>query len=156
MPTIIEVQKGEYTLTTDPARLVRATVFDFLSNRSYWAKGLPYDIFEHSLEHSLCFSILRGEQQVAFARVVSDYATFAWVADVFVDEEQRGLGLGKWLMESMRAHPDLQNLRAWVLATRDAHGLYRQFGFDTANPQIYMAVRDPEVYQRLAEQRSRE
>jgi GNAT superfamily N-acetyltransferase len=124
-----EWQRGEYTISTDDTRLDIPLIHDFLSNRSYWAKGRTRAVIEHSIANSLAFGIYRAARQVGFARVITDYATFAYLADVFVLEEERGHGLGKWLMETIVQHPQLQGLRRWLLATRDAHGLYRQSGF---------------------------
>ena len=124
-----EWQKGEYTISTDDTRLDIALIHDFLSNRSYWAKGRTRAAIEHSIANSLAFGVYHAARQVGFARVVTDYATFAYLADVFVLEEERGHGLGKWLMETIVQHPQLQGLRRWLLVTRDAHELYRQSGF---------------------------
>ncbi len=126
---IHEWQRGEYEVSTDPARIDLAAVHEFLSGRSYWATGRPLDLVRRSLENSIVFGVHHGREQVGLARVVSDRATFAWLCDVYVLEEHRGHGLGKWLIECVRAHPDLQGLRRWMLATRDAHELYAQYGF---------------------------
>lgn len=115
-------------ISSDPKRLDLAAIHGFLKH-SYWAKGRPRSVIEKSLKHSLNFGLYKGKRQIGFARVVTDYATFAWVCDVFIDDEFRGKGLGKWLMETMLAHPDLQNLKRWLLATKDAHDLYRRYGF---------------------------
>src|SRR5262245_352046 len=120
---------GEVVVSTDPSRLDLDTVHQFLAG-SYWATGLPREVMERSFRHSLCFGAYVGEQQVGFARVISDYATFAYVCDVFVSPACRGRGVGKRLMAAILAHPELQGLRRWTLFTRDAHGLYRQFGFE--------------------------
>ncbi len=104
---------------------------------------------ERSIRHSLCFGVFDGDEQIGFARVVSDRATFAYLADVFILESHRGRGLGVWLMECIKAHPDLHGLRRWILGTRDAHGLYRKIGFQPlAEPAIYMEIMDREVYSR--------
>src|SRR5579864_1220221 len=133
-------------VTTDPERIDRELVYRFLS-QSYWSKGLPREVFERALAGALCFSLFDGDAQVGFARVVTDRATFAYLADVFVVETHRGRGLSKWLMECIKAHPDLQGLRRWSLITRDAHGLYRQFGFaPLANPDRWMELHNPGVY----------
>lgn len=124
-----EWHKGEYTISTNDARLDVALIHDFLSNRSYWAKGRTRVALEHSIANSLAFGVYHAARQVGFARVITDYATFAYLADVFVLEEERGHGLSKWLMETIVQHPQLQGLRRWLLTTRDAHGLYRQSGF---------------------------
>jgi GNAT superfamily N-acetyltransferase len=141
-------RRGEYTLTTDPARVDLAVVHGYLAG-SYWAKDIPLEVVRRSIEHSLNFSLLHAGRQVGFSRVITDYATFAYVGDVFVLEEHRGRGLSKWMMEVMVAHPDLQGFRRWVLLTRDAHGLYAQYGFRAlAAPERYMERWVPEVYRR--------
>jgi GNAT superfamily N-acetyltransferase len=139
--TIVEHQRGNYVVSTDKARLDVALVHDYLSHTAYWALGRPLTIVQRSIEHSLCFGVYEGEHQVGFARVVTDYATFAWLCDVFVLESHRGLGLGKWLVECIITHPELRGLRAFLLATRDAHELYRRYGdFEAiAMPEKLMA-----------------
>jgi len=128
---IIEQQRDEYTISTDKTRLDISLIHDFLSEDSYWAQDRPYATVKESVEHSLCFGIYVGTEQVGFARVVTDYATFAWLCDVFVVESHHGRGLGKWLVESVVAHPDLDGIRLFILATRDAHDLYRRYaGFE--------------------------
>jgi GNAT superfamily N-acetyltransferase len=139
---------GACFVTTDPARIDREMVYGFLS-RSYWARGIPRDVLERALANSLCFSVFDGETQVGFARVATDRATFAYLADVFVLPAHRGRGLSKLLMETIVAHPDLQGLRRWVLVTRDAHGLYARYGFTPlAKVDGYMERWNPEVYLR--------
>jgi GNAT superfamily N-acetyltransferase len=124
----VEARRGAYTLSTDPARLDLARIHGYLSGASYWAAGRPLEVVHRSLAHSLCFGIYHDGEQVAFARVVTDRATFAWLCDVFVVAAHRGRGLGKWLVESVVAHPDLQGIKLILLATRDAHELYRRYG----------------------------
>jgi len=124
----------------------RAVIAEFLAS-SYWAKGIPLTTVEKSLAHSLCFALLDGHRQVGFARVISDYATIAYLNDVFVLSEYRGRGLSKWLMECITSHPELQGLRRWMLATRDAHGLYEKFGFTPLKkPEVFMERHNPGVY----------
>ena len=143
-----EWQRGEYTVTTDPARVDLAVVHGYLAD-SYWAKGIPLEVVRRSIANSLNFSVYHGAEQVGFARVITDYATFAYVGDVFVLEPHRGRGLSKWVMELIVSHPDLQGFRRWVLLTRDAHGLYRQFGFTAiAAPDRYMERWTPDAYSR--------
>jgi GNAT superfamily N-acetyltransferase len=143
-----EWRRGEYLITTNPERVDVAVVHGFLA-ASYWAKEIPLEIFERSIEHSLNFSLYHGASQVGFARVITDYATFGYLGDVFVLESHRGRGLSKWLMEVVITHPELQGFRRWVLLTRDAHGLYEQFGFKpVAAPERYMERWVPEVYRR--------
>lgn len=142
-----EWRRNGYLISTDLARLDIETIYSFLTERSYWAQARSREIVEKSIANSLNFGVYQGEyeRQVGFARVVTDYATFGWVADVFVLEECRGEGLGKWLMETIVACPDLSNIRRLLLATRDAHGLYRQYGFKALpNPDRFM-IRVPEV-----------
>ncbi len=127
MQKIIEVHKNNFTISTDPARLDVNAIADFLS-RAYWAKGRPRERTERALANSLVFGLYDGEKQIGLARVVTDYAIFAYLCDVFIHEDYRSHGLGKWLMQTVHEHPDLQGLRRWTLATRDAHGLYKQFG----------------------------
>jgi GNAT superfamily N-acetyltransferase len=128
MIAIYETHLENFTITTDPARLDLDAVTDMLS-RAYWAKGRTKQVIARYVEHSLVFGIYSGDCQVGFARVVTDYTTFAWLCDVFIHEDYRGRGLGKWLMESILEHPELQGLRRFLLVTRDAHGLYAKYGF---------------------------
>lgn len=121
---------GPYCVTTDPARIDFDVVHGFL-RRSYWAENIPRETMAKAIKNSLCFSLLKDGTQIGFARVVTDRSTFAYLADVFVLEEHRGQGLGVWFMSVLFAHPDLQGLRRFQLATRDAHGLYSKFGFET-------------------------
>ena len=137
---------GTLTVTCDPAKMDSAVIAEFLAS-SYWAKGIPAATVEKSLAHSLCFALLDGDRLVGFARVISDHATIAYLGDVFVLPEYRGRGLSKWLMECILSHPDLQGLRRWILATRDAHALYEKFGFTALKkPEIFMERHDPNVY----------
>jgi len=124
-----EWQRGEYTISTDNNRLDIGIIHDFISKQSYWAQGRPIETVQRALDNSLNFGLYKNDQQIGFARVVTDYATFAWIADVFVLPEHRGQGLSKWLMEVILSHPKLQGFRRWVLATKDAHSLYARFGF---------------------------
>jgi N-acetylglutamate synthase-like GNAT family acetyltransferase len=142
--------KGEFEISTDPARIDVGVVHEFLTN-CYWAKGIPEETVRRSIENSLCFGVYHGKLQVGFARVISDRATFAYLADVFILSPFRGRGLSKWLMECIVAPPDLQGLRRWMLATKDAHGLYSQFGFSSVkSPERWMELHRPEIYARIA------
>ena len=143
----MQEQRGDLELSSDSSRLDRALIYTFLSQQSYWATGVPRHVVDRALDHSLCFGIYRQTRQLAFARAVTDRATFAYVADVFVLPDQRGKGLGKWLVDAMLRHEALQGLRRWLLATRDAHGLYAQFGFvSPANPSRLLERLDADVY----------
>jgi GNAT superfamily N-acetyltransferase len=134
-------------LSTDPARVDRALVHRWLSEESYWARGIPREVFDRSLDHALPFGLYEGGAQVGFARVVSDYATVAYVGDVFVLEPWRGRGLARWMMECMVGLPRLAGLRRWFLLTRDAHALYRQVGFTAlASPDRWMERHQPDPY----------
>ena len=142
-----EWTRGEYVISTDPRRLDVALVHESLA-RAYWSVGLPRDVFERALAHSLVFGLYGPAGQVGFARIVTDHATFAYLADVFVLEAFRGRGLGKWLVEVTVTLPELQGLRRWLLATADAHELYRRFGFTDAAPGRLMEIVDLDVYTR--------
>lgn len=136
-------KRGEYLISTDKSLLNISVIHSFLST-SYWAPGRSAETIQRSLDNSLSFGIYKDNEQIGFARVVTDYATIAWIADVFVLEEYRGRGLSKWLMEVIISHPDLQGFRRWVLATKDAHGLYRKFGFTELRlPDRWMERHDP-------------
>ena len=131
-----------FYVSTDKSLLDKSLVHDFLCNRSYWAKGRSRETVENSIDHSLCFGVFDTEnKQVGFARVVSDYAVFAWLLDVFILENYRGQGLGKMLMDAIMSHKDLQGLKRWGLGTADAHGLYEQYGFKTlSRPERMMEL----------------
>ncbi len=136
-------RRGAYFICTDRSRLNVELVHEFLKN-SYWASGIPDEIVRRSVENSLAFGVYTGGEQVGFARVVTDYATFAYLADVFVLEAHRGRGLAKWMIEVITSHPRLQGLRRWMLATRDAHELYRRYGFtELERPEIFMEIIAP-------------
>lgn len=141
-----EWRRGEFTLTTDPARVDVDAVHAFLT-RSYWAEGIPREVVARSLENSLCFTLLHGERLAGFARVITDRATFGYLGDVFVLDEYRGQGIATWMMEVVHAHPELQGFRRWVLLTRDAHALYRKVGYTAlAAPDRYMERHARNVY----------
>jgi GNAT superfamily N-acetyltransferase len=124
----------DFFISTDKSKIDINVVYNYLNQESYWAKHVPMEIVERSIENSFCFSVYKKENnyaitQIGFARVVTDKATFGYLADVFILEEYRGRGLSKWLMEEIMYHPDLQGFRSWMLGTKDAHGLYEKFGF---------------------------
>ena len=143
--SLVEERRGEYWLTTDVARMDVDAIHGYLT-RVYWSEGIPRDVVERSMKNSLCFGLFCGAEQVGFARVITDYATFAYVADVFVLEQHRGRGLATWLMQFVMKHPRLQGLRRWALATRDAHGLYEKVGFRLLNPDRWMEIITPDIY----------
>jgi GNAT superfamily N-acetyltransferase len=138
-----EWRRAGYLISTDKERLNVEFVHEFLKD-SYWASGIPEEIVRRSIENSLVFGLYTEDEQVGFARVVTDYATFAYLADVFVLEAHRGRGLAKWMIEIITSHPRLQGLRRWMLATRDAHELYRRYGFaELERPEIFMEIIAP-------------
>lgn len=140
-------ERGEFVISTDDARLQIDVVHAFLANESYWATNRSLEQTQRAIENSICFGVYHGTRQIGFARVVSDLATFAYLGDVFIIEEFRGRALGKFLMETIVGHPDLQGLRRWLLATRDAHGLYEQLGFsDLRYPERWMERTAPDAY----------
>ncbi len=143
-----EQSRDNFLISTDPSKIDLDAVHAYLV-RSYWAEGIPRQIVERSIKGSLCFGMYEGVKQIGFARVITDRATFAYIGDVYILEEYRGTGLSKWLMSCIKAHPDLQSLRRWALATRDAHGLYRQFGFtDLKAPEKWMEITNPGIYKK--------
>ena len=159
---IVESRRGEFLISTDPRRLDLDAIHEFLTN-CYWARGIPREVVSRSIEHSLCFGIYDesraqlphpasaarpGAPQVGFARVISDFATFAYLGDVFVLDAYQGRGLARWMMESIVDHPRLEGLRRWILVTRDAHGLYSKFGFRAVKaPESYMERHRVDIYQ---------
>jgi GNAT superfamily N-acetyltransferase len=142
-----EWQRGEHVVSDDPERIDVEAVHAFIAGRSYWAAGIPAETLARAIAHSLCFGLYRGSRQVGFARVVTDRATFGYLCDVYVEESARGTGLGEWLVACVLEHPELQSLRRLCLMTRDAHELYRRFGFKPmADPTRYMEIHRPNVY----------
>ena len=137
-------------ISTDEALLDIDAVHAFLT-RSYWATGIPHDLVAKAIRNSLPFGLYVDGRQIGFARVISDSVTYAYVADVYVEEEHRSKGLALKLMEAVRGHPDLRGLRRWMLGTKDAHGLYRKVGFQNVEiPERWMEISDPDVYTRGA------
>jgi N-acetylglutamate synthase-like GNAT family acetyltransferase len=143
-----DVTTGRFTISTDKRRLDVDAVHDALRQK-YWSKEIPKAIVQRAIQHSLCFGVYEGPRQIGFARVISDYATFAYLADVYIDGACRGQGLGKELIACIMSHEQLQGLRRWMLATQDAHGLYEQYGFVRAqHPERLMEIVDPDIYTR--------
>ena len=142
-----QFSNGQYSITTDAQRLDLDAIHGFLS-RSFWAEGIPKETVARSIANSLCFGVFDGDAQIGFARVVTDRATFAYLCDVYVLETHRGHGLGKWLIDTVMAHPDLQGLRRFLLVTRDAHGLYSRHGFGPpSHPERHMEIFRHGMYQ---------
>ena len=140
-----EWTRGQYSISTERVRLDLATICRFLSESSYWAKGRSCERIQRAIEHSHPFGLYRGEEQVGFARVLTDYVTFALLADVFILEEHRGNGLGVWLVEVVTSFPEFADVRRWHLGTRDAHGLYLRFGFSEPTPNTYLDRINPDA-----------
>lgn len=139
-----KLQQEGYIISTDQQLIDFEAVYNFLAYQSYWAKGMPAEKLQKAISNSLCFGVYQYESQVGFARVITDRATFAYVCDVFILEDHRGKGLSKWLIKTIREHPGLQGLRRWSLATADAHGLYKQFGFSPlTNTGRWMEIFSP-------------
>lgn len=143
-------QREEYIITTDKTKLNAHYIHHYLSTQSYWAANIPFETVQKSIEGSLCFGVFHDKQQVGFARMITDYATFGYLADVFIDETHRGKGLAKWLMEIIMAHPELQGFRRFMLGTRDAHKLYEKFGFTALTaPERFMQSHFPDRYKQM-------
>ncbi len=139
-------KNDNYLISTDKTLLDFELIYQFIST-SYWAKGIPRDTMQKALDGSLCFGLYADGKQIGLSRMITDNATFAYLADVFVLEEYRGKGLSKWMMECILAHPSLQGLRRIMLATADAHGLYEKYGFTGINmPERLMQIHQPDVY----------
>lgn len=133
-----------FLISTDKELLDFNVIYHYLDQESYWAKGIPAERLQRAIDNSMCFGVYHQKKQIGFARVITDKATFAYLADVFVLDQYRKQGLSKWLMQTITQHPDLQGMRRWSLATADAHGLYAQFGFTTlTNPHRWMEVYQP-------------
>lgn len=147
----MEWTKDEYRISTDKDKINIDYVREFLAH-SYWAENIPVDVIRRCIKGSLCFSVYYKDEQIGFARVITDEATFAYLADVFIDEHYRGKGLSKWLVEIIVSYPSLQGLQRFMLATRDAHGLYKQFGFTTIpSTEPWMQIHRPDVYKNRTE-----
>lgn len=150
-----ECARDSYHISTDNRLLDVDAIHAFLQT-SYWAVDIPRGVVARAIENSFCFGLYQGESQVGFARVITDYTTFAYLADVFVLEAHRKKGLSKWLVEVIMREPRLQGLRRFMLATRDAHGLYERFGFTAlAKPEMFMEIARPTLYQNAKAEVSR-
>ena len=142
--------KKDYSISTDQQNIDLEMIYKYLSEESYWSKGISFDTVKKSIRNSICFGIYLTGQQVGFARVVTDKATFAYICDVFILPDHKGIGLSKWLIQTILAHPDLQGLRRWSLATADAHGLYSQFGFkQIIRPERWMEIFTPYLHDQI-------
>ncbi len=144
-----EVFKDKFLISTNPALLDVVVVHQYLSEESYWAKNIPLETVHKSINHSLCFGVYDGTTQIGFARLITDRTVFAYLCDVFIIKAYSGNGLGKWLLQSIHTHPELQGLRRWLLGTKDAHGLYAQFGWEALPEELckrFMQLHKPDVY----------
>ena len=142
----MECRKNEFTISTDPDRLDITVIHNYLT-RAYWSPGIPHDLVKKAVENSLSFGVYKDEDQIGFGRVVTDYTTTGYIADVFILEEYRGHGLGVWLIKCIMSHPDLQGFRKWMLVTKDAHSLYEKYGFrNLSAPEMYMEITRPNFY----------
>lgn len=143
----MEWQKEAFSISTDKTKLNVDYIHHYLSTQSYWAANIPFETVRKSIEGSLCFGVFHEDRQVGFARMITDCATFGYLADVFIDKAYRSNGLGKWLMDIIMAHPELQGFRRLMLATRDAHGLYEKYGFTPLTfPERWMHIHFPDRY----------
>ncbi len=143
----LNVNEGGYFFTTDKSKIDVIAAHEFLSNHAYWCKNIPFAIFKKSFDNSLCFAVFENDKQIGFGRVISDYATIAYLGDVYVLPEYRGKGISKLLMTQIMAHKELQGLRRWILLTGDAHGLYKQFGWEEIkSPDKWMEIARPNIY----------
>ncbi len=144
---IITQTKGAFTISTDKSKLDLNVIHHYLSQESYWSKDIPMERIQKSIDNALCFGIFHGDQQVGYAKVISDFSTMAYLGDVFVLETYRGQGLSKWLMETIMSHPELQDLRRWMLLTADAHELYQKYGWKPiASPEKWMEIHRPDIF----------
>jgi GNAT superfamily N-acetyltransferase len=151
MQAVYEVRDGMYYITTDVSKLDVNVIHQFLSQESYWAKEIPKHVVEKAIANSLCFGLFYKDAQIGFARLVTDKATFVYLADVFILKEYRGKGLSRWLMQTIQSHPELQNLRRWLLTTKDAHGLYEQLGWQKPDADYayrFMMRNNADIYKR--------
>lgn len=158
MTTTMDFEKDGYRISTDPVKLDIPMIHRYLSEESYWARQIPFETVKRSIENSLCFGLYNNEMQIGFARLVTDKATFAYLADVFILPAYRGKGLSKWLVKTIQAYPEVQGLRRWMLGTKDAHGLYRQFGWTALTEEQvprFMQLHNPDVYTLNAERQTR-
>lgn len=145
----ITLYKNEFCISNDKAKLNLDTIHNFLSTKAYWALNIPKDKVQTSIQNSLCFGVYHNEKQMGFAKVISDFSTIAYLGDVFILEEYRGRGLSRWLIESIKSHPNLQGLRRWILLTGDAHELYRKFGWTNLSDSTkWMELHNKDVYKK--------
>jgi GNAT superfamily N-acetyltransferase len=144
----VSIRNGNYHISDDKSKLDVAFIHHYLSTETYWAVNIPLVVVEQAIAHSICFGVYEGNTPIGFARVITDTATFAYLADVFIIPQHRNKGLAKWLMGVIHEHPQLQGLRRWMLATRDAHALYQQFGWEPLpQPERFMQKHNPNIYQ---------
>lgn len=145
--TDLTIYKDEFCISTDKTKLDIDSIHEFLSTKAYWCLNIPKDKVQIAVQNSLCFGVYRNEKQIGFARIISDFSTIAYLGDVYIVEEHRGIGLSKWLIDTVMHYPNLQGLIRWILLTGDAHRLYRQFGWtNIADPTKWMELHNKNVY----------
>jgi len=148
LTTTLTLQKDNFSISTDTAKLDITSIHQFLSTKAYWSLNIPKEKVAQSIQNSLCFGVYDEGKQIGFARIISDYTTIAYLGDVYIFEAYRGKGLSKWLMETIMTHPDLQGLRRWILLTGDAHELYRKFGWsEISDPSKWMEIHNKNCYE---------
>jgi GNAT superfamily N-acetyltransferase len=144
---VIAQHRGDYTISTDNSKLDLPFIHGFLSREAYWSKNIPYEVVQTAANNSLNFGVYHKNRQIGYARVITDYATIAYLGDVFIIQEFRGQGISKWMLENVMNHPGLQGLRRWILLTSDAHELYKKYGWtEIARPEKWMEKHDPAAY----------
>jgi GNAT superfamily N-acetyltransferase len=147
------INRDDFSISTDKVKLDVGSIHNFLSTQAYWCLNIPRSVVESAIEQSLCFGVYHQKKQIGFARIISDFATIAYLGDVYIEANYRGQGLSKWLMETIMAYPTLQGLRRWILLTGDAHELYRQFGWsEISDPSKWMELYKKDVYSNLQDQ----
>jgi GNAT superfamily N-acetyltransferase len=143
----INIHQGDFSISTDKSKLDLQAIHHFLSKESYWSQNIPFETVKTASENSLTFGVYHNQQQIGYARIISDYATVAYLGDVYILPEFRGQGLSKWLMEAIMTHPNLQGLRRWILLTADAHELYKKYGWtEIAKPDRWMELHNSAIY----------
>lgn len=144
---VLTEHRADYTISTDYSKLDLPFIHGFLSREAYWSKNIPYEVVQTAARNSLNFGVYHKNRQIGYARVITDYATIAYLGDVFVIQEFRGQGISKWMLENVMKHPSLQGLRRWILLTSDAHELYKKYGWtEIASPEKWMEKHDPGAY----------
>ncbi len=146
------IYHGDFVISTNQALLDIPMIHQFLSTEAYWSIGIPYETVKTASEQSLCFGLYHQSKQIGYARIITDYASMAYLCDVFIIQSYRGQGLSKWLLQCIHGHPRLKKLRRWILVTKDAHGLYNQFGWQLIDhPELWMQIHDNNIYKQISD-----